>query len=460
MNKYLVILLAVLSSTELQAQSLKSVPKLVVDITIDQLRNDLLEQYASMYSPNGFNRLTSQGVVYESANYPFSPIDPASAIASLSTGSTPHYNNIVGTKWLNRLTLRPTGCVEDSKYGASPARLATSTIGDELKISTQGAAIVYGVAEKPEWAVLSAGHAADAAFWKDEVTKKWTTSSYYSSDSKKWIDSYQRLYGEARQNNTNEEICKLAINCVRSKALGRDAVTDFLSVTLSAGNEIKAESNYLSLDRTLADFISQIESEIGRDNVLFIVTSTGCDDEVKTDYAEYKVPTGVFYINRTANLMNIYLSAIYGQGRYVEGCFRNEIFLNRQLIDQKHLSLDDVLGRSQEFLFQNSGVRDVYTSTQLLRCGEDVAKLHYGYNADNSGDIIVNINPGWQLNNEETGENHTFRMGTLSFPIIFYGAGLQHQRVVTPVSVDRIAPTIAKAIRIRAPNACTAEPLF
>lgn len=56
MNKYLVILLAVLSSTELQAQSLKSVPKLVVDITIDQLRNDLLEQYASMYSPNGFNR--------------------------------------------------------------------------------------------------------------------------------------------------------------------------------------------------------------------------------------------------------------------------------------------------------------------------------------------------------------------------------------------------------------------
>ncbi|MGI6222863.1 MAG: alkaline phosphatase family protein [Prevotella sp.] len=460
MNKYLVILLAVLSSTELQAQNLKSVPKLVVDITIDQLRNDFLEQYASMYSPNGFNKLTSQGIVYESASYPFSPVDPASAIASLTTGSTPHYNNIVGTMWLNRTTLRPIGCVDDSKYVASPTRLATSTIGDELKIATNGSAIVYGIAEKKELAILSAGHAADAAFWIDDAKKSWTTSAYYPNAGRKWIDSYQKLNSSSKQTNANEEVCRLAVNCVRSHAMGRDAATDFLSVTLSAGDNAQAESNYLNLDRTLANFISQIESEIGKDNVLFIVTSTGCDNEVATNYADYKVPTGTFYINRTANLMNIYLSAVYGQGRYVDGCFRNEIFLNRQLIEQKHLSLNEVLIRSQEFLFQNAGVRDVYTSTQLLRGGDDVKKLHYGYNASNSGDIIININPGWQLQNEETGEDYTFRMGMVSFPVIFYGAGLQHQQVSTPITVDRIAPTISKAIQIRAPNACTAEPLF
>jgi len=46
------------------------------------------------------------------------------------------------------------------------------------------------------------------------------------------------------------------------------------------------------------------------------------------------------------------------------------------------------------------------------------------------------------------------------FPIIFYGTGIIAEKVKTHVTTDRIAPTIAKTIRIRAPNACSAEPLF
>lgn len=460
MNKYLAILLAVLSSTEVQAQNLKSVPRLVVNITVDQLRNDLLEQYAQMYSPDGIRKLTTQGLVYESSGYSFSPVDPASAIASLSTGSAPHYNNIIGTSWLNRSTLRPMSCVDDQKFVASPNQLSVSTISDELKIATNGAAIVYGLGENKETAILSSGHAADGAVWMG-ADHKWTTSAYYPAESRKWIESYQRVSStDAKMTDVNDQICKLALECVRSHAMGRDAVTDFLAVTLSGAKGKLNEEYYLSLDRTLANLISQIEGEIGKDNVLFIVTSTGCEDEEKTDYSKYKVPTGTFYINRTANLMNIYLSAIYGQGRYVDGCFKNQIFLNHQLIDQKQLSLNDVLNRSQEFLLQNAGVKDVYTSTQLLRGGNDIVKLHNGYCSENAGDLIIGINPGWQLKNEVTGENYTFRLGLVSFPIVFYGAGIQPQRITAPVTVDRIAPTVAKAIRIRAPNACTAEPLF
>lgn len=460
MNKYLAILLAVLSSTEIQAQNLNSVPRLVVDITIDQLRNDLLEQYAQMYSPDGIRKLAAQGVVYESAGYSFSPIDPASAIASLSTGTFPHYNNIIGSSWLNRSTLRPTSCVEDPKYVASPSQLSVSTISDELKIATKGAALVYGLAENKESAILSSGHAADGAFWKGNGNQ-WTTSAYYPQESRRWIESYQRVTSsDARMADVNEQICQLALECVRNHAMGRDAVPDFLAVTLSGSNGKPTEEYYLSLDRTLANLIAQIEGEVGKDNVLFIVTSTGYENEEQTDYSHYKVPTGTFYINRTANLMNIYLSAIYGHGRYVDGCFKNQIFLNHQVIDQKQLSLDNMLNRSQEFLLQNDGVKDVYTSTQLQRGGGDIAKLHNGYSSDNAGDIIIGINPGWQLKNEITGENFTFRMGLVSFPIVFYGAGLPSQRITKPVTVDRIAPTVAKAIRIRAPNACTAEPLF
>ena len=80
--------------------------------------------------------------------------------------------------------------------------------------------------------------------------------------------------------------------------------------------------------------------------------------------------------------------------------------------------------------------------------------------AATSGDIIIDVKPGWLLQNEETQESYTSRATFVPFPVIIYGGGAKAQHINTPVTVDRIAPTIAKSIRIRAPNACSAEPLF
>ena len=183
MNRYLsaiIILAALTSNTELQAQSLKPAPRLVVNIIIDQLRTDYIEHFSPLYTPDGFKKLLNQGCVYEAARYTFSPVDRASAIASINTGTTPQYNNIVGTQWLDRATLRPVYCTDDDKYGSSPQKLATSTISDELKVATRGSALVYSVALDKDAAILSAGHAADGAIWIDEKSGRWTTSTYYS----------------------------------------------------------------------------------------------------------------------------------------------------------------------------------------------------------------------------------------------------------------------------------------
>ena len=115
-----------------------------------------------------FKKLLSEGRVYEAASYDFAPIDRASAVASVSTGTTPYYNNIVGTQWLDRSSLRPVFCVDDAKYSTSPGRLSTSTIGDELKVATNGSSLVYALAPARDAAVLSAGHAADGAVWIDD----------------------------------------------------------------------------------------------------------------------------------------------------------------------------------------------------------------------------------------------------------------------------------------------------
>jgi len=104
MNRYLsaIIILATIGNAELHPQTLSPAPKLVVNIVIDQLRTDYLEQFSALYTPDGFKKLLEKGCVYEAASYPFAPVDRASAIASIATGTTPHYNNIVSTQWLDR----------------------------------------------------------------------------------------------------------------------------------------------------------------------------------------------------------------------------------------------------------------------------------------------------------------------------------------------------------------------
>ena len=122
--------------------------------------------------------------------------------------------------------------------------------------------------------------------------------------------------------------------------------------------------------------------------------------------------------------------------------------------------MHDVLTRCQELLLESVGISDVYTCNRLLTGNNDVYKLLQGYNPSICGDIIVNVAPGWKLINEDTQESYTSRYNIILFPVIFYGTNIKGERISTPITIDRIAPTISKSIHIRAPNACSAAPLF
>ena len=466
--RYLAFIIAALTSAEMQAFGLA--PRLVVNVTIDQLRTDYMEAFYPLYGQGGFRRLMQQGLVYEGGRYPFTPIDRSSATATLSSGAMPYFNGIVGTQWLDRATLRPVSCVSDDKYSGSPQRLLTSTLGDELKMSSNGTAIVYSFSQDKESAILSAGHAADGAFWLGD-NGTWTGSKYYSASLPAWLKAYNTLHPQQGrvQALTNDNVVSVSLQAVTSAAMGRDEMPDLLYVTLSAarakGKENESwqtcmESVYMQLDHTLATLISGVEQRVGKDKVLFVVTSTGYSDEARKNLDKYRVPTGTFYINRTANLLNVYLSAIYGQGRYVEQYYGNELYLNHKLIEQKRIAMSEILGRSQDFLIQNAGVADVYTSERLMAGNNDILKIRNGYNPINCGDIIIDVAPGWKLLNEETQQVIYSSAGFMPFPIIFLGSNMPHEVVKTPVSVDCVASTVAKAIRIRAPNACTTAPLF
>ncbi|MBM6992742.1 MAG: alkaline phosphatase family protein [Prevotella sp.] len=467
--RYLAFILAAITSAEMQAFQLA--PRLVVNITIDQLRSDYIEAFTPLYNAGGFRRIMREGLVYDSAEYPFSPVDKASATATLATGASPFYHGIIATRWLDHETLQPVLCVDDNKDGSSPQRLKTSTIGDELKINTNGAAIIYSFASNKEAAILSAGHAADGAFWI-EKHNGWKGTSFYPI-MPDWLRNYtkkkssdSRTKGSA---NLNDAVVDASLQAIANTSMGKDDISDMLYVSLSATKadgspvshwQTEMESVYMQLDNTIERLINGIEKQISLDQVLFVLTSTGYTDESFNDLDKYRIPTGTFYINRTANLLNMYLGAIYGQGRYVEQTYGNQMYLNHKLIDQKRVGFSEILSRSQEFLVQIAGVSDVYTSDRLLAGNFDILKFRNGFNPANSGDITIEVTPGWKLLNEDTQQSYTSRAGFVPFPIIFMGAGIKAQHITQPVTVDRIAPTVAKAIRIRAPNACNASPLF
>ncbi len=472
----------------------EGMPRLVVSITVDQLRSDFLDAFSQSYTDGGFNLLMGQGTVYGNASYPFSPVDRASAIASVSSGVSPYYNGIVGQRWLQRETLRPVWSIDDERYGGlqtletvSPEALSTSTLGDELKVVTKGKALVWAVAPYSDAAVLSAGHAADGALWIDDEQGVWCSSQYYmkslpgwvgntaipvnwdDKQSKKKADKKKEQRYKAYKNSTevNTEVTSMALQCISCTGMGMDEFPDLLCLTYFAGttgatDNYQLLNTYVRLDAEISRLVETVVNSVGSDNVLFVLTSTGYSEtKEEADYQKYRIPTGTFYMSRTADLLNMYLGAVWGQGKYVETTFRNHIFLNHSLLDTKKVSLSTATNRAQELLVMLEGVRNVYTSLQLLTISnEQIQMVRNGYHPERCGDLVIETAPGWRVLTENTGESEYLRASFFQFPIIFYGANVEAMRVLQPVTTDRIAPTLARIMRVRAPNACSAEPLF
>lgn len=472
------------------------VPRLVVNISIDQFRADYLEEFMPKLSADGFKKLLASGRVYENAGVSFLPVDRTSATASLSSGSVPYYNGIPSSEWFSRKNNRVIQSFADQKSllshrggNPSPVNMVVSTIGDELKIITKGIGKVYAVATECDAAVMLAGHAADAALWLDVQNGQWTASGFYGKTNPDWVASYNRSNPPAKKLKSTtykfegttrfadyatsalatHDVTDMAIQCVHSAQLGADNVPDLLNVQYYAGtyqhrsryeSVMEMQDTYVHLDASIAKLMKTIEGRVGQKNVLFVISSTGYFDETALDYTQYNVPSGTVFINRTASLLNMYLSAMYGQAHYVEGYKDSHLYLDHKVIEQKRLKLNEVLERSREMLLLSDGISNVYTAFDLSSFDTGERKLlHNGFNINVCGDLVIDTAPGWKLLNEDTHKQQQWRQYGLAFPVILYGAGTVHEVVKTPVTIDQIAPTICRSIRIRAPNACKSAPL-
>lgn len=505
------------SATESPQKHLHATPRLVVNILIDQLRNDRLETLLPLCGDGGFRLLLEKGRIYSQAQYPYLSPDLASAAATISSGTAPYQHGIVGKTWLDKSTLQPLFCLQDKQVKGlnttssySPKWFNVSNLADELKIATAGRGKVVSIAAEAEAAVLLGGHDADHVVWLDDQTGNWASSDYYGAfpqwgntrnvyahidkilPTLDWTPLYpnapisinstghtnflHRFKGHQRFRHykssalSNEEVAAMVGQALQDSPLGEDPICDLINVTFYAGayqgksSVLGAElqDTYLRLDRALQSIIERVEQKVGKDKALFILTASGKDEDSEEDLQKHRIPTGRFDMQRALSLLGMYLTNIYGQGNYIEKTIGTQIYLDYRLLEQRNIALSEISSQCQDFLTQLSGVKAVFVAQRNKthqHTGEEQAYQKSIYH-QRSGDINIRLHPGWRLQNGTTELEYVVRESIVPFPIIFYGWRIVPDLIDTPVTVERIAPTISKALRIRAPNACNVLPLF
>jgi predicted AlkP superfamily pyrophosphatase or phosphodiesterase len=200
--KKAVILIAMLAAVALAAPvpAAFSAPRLVLQITVDQLRGDLPARYDDRLTEGGFRYLMKKGTWYIDAHYQHANTETAVGHATLATGADPSRHGIVANDWIDQKTGAFVYNTEDDRHhiigrepkaheGVSPRNLAASTFGDELVVHNGGRSRVFSVSVKDRGAILPGGHAGKA-FWFSKSNGNFVTSTYYYDDYPAWVKQW------------------------------------------------------------------------------------------------------------------------------------------------------------------------------------------------------------------------------------------------------------------------------
>jgi predicted AlkP superfamily pyrophosphatase or phosphodiesterase len=196
-------LISLLGNAQRKSEGIRPSPQLIVGITVDQMRYDYLLRYWNDFGDAGFRRLVNEGFLCHNLHYNYMPTYTGPGHASIFTGTTPAYHGIIQNDWYDRTSNTMIYCSSDStakgvgtvsKSGQmSPQYLTASTLGDMVRMQTNGRGKVMGIAMKDRGAILPAGRTADAAYWfvgGDEGV--WATSSWYMNVLPDWVVAFNK----------------------------------------------------------------------------------------------------------------------------------------------------------------------------------------------------------------------------------------------------------------------------
>jgi predicted AlkP superfamily pyrophosphatase or phosphodiesterase len=405
-------------------------PKLVVGIVVDQMRWDYIYRYYDRYGTGGFKRILNEGFSCENTFIRHVPAITGVGHSTIYTGAVPSIHGIVGNDWIDQVTGRYWYCTDDTLVQSvgvnsavgrmSPRNLLATTITDELRLATNFRSKVIGVSLKDRASILPAGHAANGAFWFDDSSASFITSTWYMTELPDWVKQYnqkkvpQKLmsadwttlfpidtYIQSTEDDKPWEglfpgetapvfphrmttIYKQSPGSLRStpsgntltldfaraaiegNQLGSGKVTDFLTINCASTdyvghmfgpNSIEVEDTYLRLDKDLASFLTYLDTKIGKGNYLVFLTADHGAAHAINFSKEHKIPADFFPLGTMIKSLNDLLAQRFGVANLVRSGTNYHVNFNYNRIDSAHINYDSLKAVTVRFLQQQPGVQ-------------------------------------------------------------------------------------------------------
>ncbi len=422
-----------------QKKTILPKPKLVVGIVVDQMRFDYIFRYWDKFGNDGFKRLVNEGYFFKNTNFNFVPTYTAPGHAAIYTGTTPAVNGIIANEWYDKKTGENKYCVTDNKVSGvgtsasegkrSPANMLTTSICDELRLSSNMKSKVIGIALKDRSAILPSGHTANAAYWYDGSVGSFISSTYYMNELPAWVIDFNKKelakkylsqpwntllpieqYSESLpDDNKYETLAKGetkpvfphnlpelmnkngGLNLIRNTPFGNSLTKDFAIETIIHENLGKSDAtDFLAISFSSPDYIghsygpNSVEQEddyLRLDKDLaellkFIDTHIGINNALiflTADHAAPEVPAYLSdlkipsgYVNEKKMIDSLKKYFIKNYSDSLILSYSNQqLFLNHQVIESKNLSLPLLLDHIDSYLQTIPEVSEVLTSQVL-----------------------------------------------------------------------------------------------
>ncbi len=485
-------------------------PRLVVVIVIDQFRGDYLERYRDQFGEGGFRLFLDHGANFTDCNYDYANTRTASGHATLFTGAYSNGHGIVANEWWDPKKRKMVTSVEDGdtkpvdiaggKAGASPHNLLADTLGDELKLATQGLSRVFSLSLKDRAAVLSGGFAADAAYWIDPKSGAWITSTYYLRDLPQWAHEFNasnraakywdrnwESNGEVLRSTAhrkskdgsdagfyevvgstpfaNEYDLEFAKELVVYENLGAGQATDLLAIGLSAndilGHQVGPDSPEmaamaLALDRELADFFKFLGHRVGLANTWIVLSADHGISALPDVAKKLRIPAANLDASKLEAQINSALTAKFSPGHaasYIKLDYP-VAWLDQDAFAAVHIKEHDAETAVGEAMKQ-AGLRDYYTKSQLAE-GEvsDTAlgkKFLHSYSPE-GGWYVMGVPEIYTVGSSKGTDHATPYTYDTHVPLAFYGLPFRPGTYRTHAEPVDLAVTLASLLGINAPT--------
>lgn len=494
-------------------------PKLVVVIVIDQFRGDYLERYRDQFGDGGFRLLLDHGAYFADCHYDYANTRTAPGHATLFTGTYSNGHGIVSNEWWNPQKKKSVTSVEDdttqlvglsgSPPGSSPRNLLTDTLGDEMKLATQGKSRVFAIALKDRAAILPGGFSADGAYWIDHKSGAWITSSYYRSELPKWAQDFNDSQRAEKYLNkewkdsdgkvlrttappkgkdgspagfyeivgstpfANDYQFEFARELITYEKVGSGPGTDLLAISLSAndilGHQVGPDSPEmhamaLETDRQLAAFFDFLGHQVGLANIWIALSADHGVAPLPSVAARLHIPAVGVSPEKMRAQFNAILSARLSPGRttdYVRAFDYPLAWLNEDAFAAAKIKEEDGERLVGEAMKQ-AGLRGFYTKSQLARGDvpgtEEGLRYEHSYSPE-GGWYVMGVPAPFSVGSPSGTDHATAYTYDRHVPLALYGLPFQAGTYHTRAEPVDLAVTLASLLGINAPASASGRVL-